>query len=179
MGRLWSDLGLIKRGLMFAIKNITIIAFTIENIFNSVYIGQLADGVRALDFKPDDPRLFLVNERVPPPKNITESCFYICNPADYQMSGWNWRRSHLHGNNRIFIFLPGEYIFPCLSIRKCSFDLQQNHTIYFGSNLKSSVPNRQNWYNNGTPSIWLGNHGRLSALLVHWSVSKSLVLFLQ
>ena len=87
-------------------------------------------------------------------KNLTESCFYICNPADHQISGWNWRRSHLHGNNRIFIFSPGEYIFPCQSIRKCSFDLQQNHTIYFGSNLKSSVPDRQNWYNNGTPSFW-------------------------
>ena len=113
-----------KRGLIFAIENIFTIAFTIQNIFISVSIGQLADGVRALDFKPDDPRLFLVNERVPPPKNLTESCFYICNPADHQISGWNWRRSHLHGNNRIFIFSPGEYIFPCQSIRKCSFDLQ-------------------------------------------------------
>ena len=64
-----------KGGLIFAIENIFIIAFTIQNIFNSVSIGQLADGVRALDFKPDDPRLFLVNERVPPPKNLTESCF--------------------------------------------------------------------------------------------------------
>ena len=65
-----------KGGLIFAIENIFIIAFTTENIFNSVSIGQLADGVRALDFKPDDPRLFLVNERVPPPK-ISQNHVFI------------------------------------------------------------------------------------------------------
>ena len=64
-----------KGGLIFAIENIFIIAFTTENIFNSVSIGQLADGVRALDFKPDDPRLFLVNERVPPPKKSHRTMF--------------------------------------------------------------------------------------------------------